>query len=144
MVEILYTTASLSNSSTDVLLNLWNATLTPHGDSAPFVDHKDIHATINAIKLENMPWRSYTAWYNGLRPDGPAPEWMDTDYQLWYRDPQKVIHNILANPDLADDLDYIPYHEFENNKQCYRDFMSANWAWEQCVCIFPSMAAHTY
>ena len=99
----------------------------PHGDTTPFTDHKDVHAAIDAIKLENIPWQSYTAWYNGLRPDGPAPEWMDTNYELWYHDPRKIIHNILANPDLVDGLDYVPYHKFENDKQRYRDFMSANW-----------------
>ena len=58
---------------------------------------------------------------------------MTTDYQLWFRDPRKVIHNILANPDLADGVDYIPYREFEDTKRRYGDFMSGDWAWEQCV-----------
>lgn len=84
-----------------------------------------------------MPWRSYIAEYKGLRPDnGPTPEWMTTKYQLWYRDPRKVIHNILANPDLADGIDYVPYREFENEKRRYCDFMSGDWAWKQCVSVF--------
>jgi len=58
---------------------------------------------------------------------------MTTKYQFWYRDPWKVIHGILANPDLADGIDYIPYHEFEDGKRQYGDFMSGDWAWEQCV-----------
>ena len=137
LAEILYTTTSLSNNSIDTLLDLWSATLVPHNDTAPFTDHKHIHSTIDAIKLDSVPWRSYTARYNGIRPeDGPAPEWMDADYHLWYRDPRKVIHNILANPDLVDGIDYVPYNEFENDKRRYCDFMSGNWAWEQCVCIF--------
>ena len=68
--------------------------------------------------------------YNGLYPeDGPVPEWMTTNFQLWYRNPRKVIHNILTNPALADSIDYIPYRELENGKRCYCDFMSGNWAW---------------
>ena len=58
---------------------------------------------------------------------------MTTDYQLWYHDPRRVIHNILANPNLADSIDYVPYHEFEGDKRRYCDLMSGNWAWEQCV-----------
>ena len=139
LAEILYTTAPLSNNAIDTLLNLWNTTLVPHNNTAPFTDHKDVHSTIDAIKLDNVPWQSYTAQYNGLYPeDGPTPEWMNTDYQLWYRDPRKVIHSILANPNLVDGIDYVPYREFKNDNRRYCDFMSANWAWEQCVCIFLS------
>ena len=141
LAEILYIKASLSNNIIDGLLDLWNATLVPHNDAAPFSDHEDVYSAIDAIKLDAVPWKSYTARYNGLYPqDGPIPEWMTSDYQLWYRDPRKVIHNILANPDLADGIDYIPYHEFKNNKRCYCDFMSGNWAWEQCVRTFLSQS----
>ena len=61
---------------------------------------------------------------------------MTTDYEVWYRDPRNVIHNILANPDLVDGIDYVPYREFENNERRYCDFMSGDWAWRQCVCIY--------
>lgn len=134
LAEILYMTASLSNSIIDNLLSIWNATLAPHNDAAPFTDHEDLHATVDAIKLGDVPWQSYTIRYNGLYPeDGPTPEWMTTDFQLWYRNPRKVIRNILANPALVDSIDYVPYREFENGKRRYRDFMSGNWAWKQCV-----------
>jgi hypothetical protein len=110
--------------------------LVPHNDSPPIIDHDDLHSTIDAIKLGSVPWQSYTVKYNGLRPEtGPTPEWMTMDYQLWYRDPRMVIHNILANPELANAVDYVPYREFENNKRWYADFMSGNWAWKQCVRI---------
>ena len=113
LAEVLYTTASLSNPIIDKLLDLWNATLVPHNDAAPFSDRKDVHSAIDAIKLGGVPWKSYTARYNGLYPeDGPTPEWMTNNYQLWYRDPRRVIHNLLANPDLTDSMDYVPYREF--------------------------------
>ena len=138
LAKVLFSTASLSNNSIDALLNLWNATLAPHNDITPFADHGDVYSTIDTIRLDNVPWQLYTACYNSLLPDRPAPKWMNTDYQLWYRDPCKVIHNILANPDLVDGLDYVPYHEFENDNWRYRDFMSMDWTWKQCVCIFLS------
>ena len=136
LAELLYTSVSLSNTTIDRLLDLWTATLIPHNDAAPFSDRKDLHSAIDAIKLDSVPWKSYTARYNSLYTEGgPIPEWMTNDYQLWYRDPCKVIHNILANSDLADGMDYVPYREFEDGKRHYRDFMSGNWAWGQCVRI---------
>ena len=62
---------------------------------------------------------------------------MDEEYQLWYRDPRTVVHNILANPDFSATLDYIPYRDFQDGKRRYCDFMSGNWAWDQCVSIPP-------
>jgi len=61
---------------------------------------------------------------------------MTTEYQLCYRDPRKVIHGILENPDLADGIDYVPYCEFKGGKRQYCDFMSGDWAWKQCVSEF--------
>lgn len=110
----------------------------PHNDFAPVLDHHDLHSTVDAIKLGHVPWQSYAIQYNGLRPEnGPTPEWMTTEYQLWYRDPRAIIRNILANPDLADGIDYIPYREFLDGKRRYSDFMSGDWAWSQCVCVHP-------
>ena len=118
-------------------------TLVPHDNAAPFADHEDLYSTIDAIKLDGVLLQSYTAQYNGARPDdGPIPEWMANDYHLWYRDPRKVIHNMLVNPNLMDGIDYVPYHEFENDKRRYCDFMSGNWAWKQSVRFnFPMMLA---
>ena len=134
LAEILYNTAPLSNDTIDKLLSIWAATLVPHDDDAPITNHRDLHSTIDAVKLGHVPWQSYTARYKGLHPENaPTPEWMTTDYQLWYRDPRKVIHNILANPDLTDSIDYTPYREFKEDKRQYCDFMSGDWVWEQCV-----------
>ena len=86
--EILYTKASLSNDTIDNLLSIWSATLVPHSDSTPITDHRDLHTTIDTIELGHIPWRSYTAKYHGLPPeDGPTPEWMTTDYEVWYCNP---------------------------------------------------------
>ncbi|KAF9790606.1 hypothetical protein BJ322DRAFT_1104263 [Thelephora terrestris] len=144
LAEIFYTTAALSNDTIDRILDIWAATLVPHNDSAPITDHHNLHSTIDAIKLGHVPWQSYTARYNGLRPeDGPTPEWMTTDYQVWYRDPRKVIHAIFSNPDLVDGIDYVPYREFDlNGKRRYCDFMSANWAWKQCDLISVDRDTH--
>ena len=136
LAEILYTAALLSNSIIDRLLSIWSATLIPHHDSPPITDHHDLHLTINAIELGHVPWKSYTVKYNGLCPENsPTPKWMTTEYQLWYRNPQEIIHHILANPELVDGIDCAPYREFKNNNHRYSNFMSGDWAWRQCVRI---------
>ena len=132
--EFLYVKTHLSHGDIDQLLALWSATLAPHNDFPPFVDHQDLHAQIDAIRLGHVPWRSYTAQYQGLRPDGgPIPEWMDAKYELWYPDPRKIIHNLLTNPEFVSGIDYAPHRDFQDGKRQYGDFMSGDWAWDQCV-----------
>lgn len=137
LAEVLYTTAALSNTTINQLLSIWSATLVPHNDLAPILDHRELHATIDAIKLGHVPWQSCTARYNGLHPtNAPTPEWMVADHQVWYRDPRRVIHEIFANPNLAGGIDYAPYREFEGDERRYSNFMSGDWAWTQCVRSF--------
>lgn len=134
LAEILYLKAHLSQSVINQLLDIWSATLVPHDDLPPIIDHQDLHAQIDAIELGNVPWKSYTAQYQWLRPEsGPIPEWMTTEYQLWYRDPRQVIHNILANPEFTSGIDYAPHRDFQDEKRQYSNFMSGDWAWDQCV-----------
>jgi hypothetical protein len=47
---------------------------------------------------------------------GPIPEWMDAKYELWYRDPRKIIHNLLANPEFVSGMDYAPHCDFQDGK----------------------------
>ena len=132
--EILYLKAHLSQCIINQLLDVWSATLIPHDDTPPLTDHRDLHLQIDAVKLGNIPWRSYTAQYQWLYPEnGPIPEWMATKYQLWYRDPRQVIHHILMNPEFASGIDYAPRRDFCEEERRYQDFMSGNWAWDQCV-----------
>ena len=134
LAEILYLKTHLSRNIINQLLDIWSATLIPHDNLPPITNHEDLHAQIDAIGLGNVPWKSYTAHYQWLRPkNGPIPEWMTAEYQLWYRDPRQVIHNILANPEFASGTDYAPHRDFRDEKRQYCDFMSGDWAWDQCV-----------
>jgi len=62
--------------------------------------------------------------------DDVAP-WKFNTYDVWYRDPHQVIHNILASSELASEMDYVPYREYDtsNDQRCWEDFMSGDWAW---------------
>ena len=69
LANLLYTAVPLSNNFINKLLNIWSATLVPHNNSTPILNHADLHVTINAIKLRHVPWKSYTIQYDGLRPE---------------------------------------------------------------------------
>ncbi|KAG1878856.1 hypothetical protein F4604DRAFT_1880188 [Suillus subluteus] len=60
-------------------------------------DHKDLHKVIDTTQLGNVPWQCLS---------------MDKEYEVWYRDPCVMAHNMLANP-------------------TYKDFMSGDLAWQQ-------------
>ena len=60
---------------------------------------------------------------------------MHDNYDVWFRDPCKVVHNMLANPDFVDEMDYQPSHEYNMKTSTWQwqDFMSGDWAWWQAV-----------
>jgi hypothetical protein len=44
---------------------------------------------------------------------------------------------MLANPDFEKEIDFAPYVELNENGIRRRSaFMSADFAWQQCVCLF--------
>ncbi|KAG2142346.1 hypothetical protein DEU56DRAFT_939653 [Suillus clintonianus] len=117
----------------DAHLALWASTLLKHGDVPPFADHRDLYETIDSIPLGEVKWESFACSYSGEKPEGDYPPWMDSTFDVWYRDPRQVVHNMLANPEFAHEMDFRPYREYstEGEERQYRDFMSANWAWDQ-------------
>lgn len=48
-----------------------------------------------------------------------------------------MAQNILANPTYKDEIDYVPFREYDisDDKRQWKDFMSADWAWQQAVCL---------
>jgi len=134
LADFLFTNAQLSQKKIDDLLELWAATLIPHGDSAPIANHLDLHRQIDAIDLGDVQWEHAYLKYEGPLPETTHhPEWKTTEYDIWYRDPRQVIKNILARPDLEGHIDYTAYQEFNGEKRQYGNMMSGDWAWRQSV-----------
>ena len=63
------------------------------------------------------------------------PSWMTKEYRIWFRDPRKIIHTILANKDFDGEIDYSPHQIFVDGKWKYSNLMSSDWAWKQAVGI---------
>ena len=137
LAEFLFVEAELSHKKIDKLLELWAATLIPHGDSPPIINHQDLHRQIDAIKLGNIQWECAPLKYDRPLPKVTRPpEWMTTEYDVWYRDPHKVIKNMLANPDFDGHIDYAAYQEFDGEKRQYSNMLSGDWSWQQSVRFF--------
>lgn len=134
MANFIFTEAELSRKKTDHLLELWAATLNHQGIPSPIQDHRDLLRQIDLIPLGNVAWESFHIQYDGPLPEtGQPPEWMVTEYDVWFRDPREVIKGILANPEFDGHMDYSAYRESENSRRRYSNMMSGDWAWRQSV-----------
>lgn len=136
LAEFLFADAELSRKKIDRLLELWAATLIPHGNSPPITNHQDLHHQIDAIGLGNVQWKTTPLKYDRPLPmTARPPEWMTTEYDVWYRDPRDVVRNILASPDFEGQIDYVAYREFDGDQRRYSNMMSGDWSWRQSVCF---------
>ncbi|KAG1853645.1 hypothetical protein F4604DRAFT_1883373 [Suillus subluteus] len=120
------------------------ATLVKHCDVPPFADHKDLHNVIDATQLGDVPWQSFLVQYTGECPE-VVPPWMDDEFEVWYRDPHAMVHNILANPTtFKDKIDYTPFREYDASDKMHhwKDFMSGDWAWKQSDIISKDPETH--
>ena len=123
----------MSAGNINSILNLWAASLAPHGEEPPFHNAAELYNCIDATTLGEVPWQTFKLHYTGERPNGPVPSWMEAEYDIWYRDPKELIHNLILNPDFKDEFDYAPFHEYIDDKHCFQDLMSGDWAWKQAV-----------
>ena len=105
----------MSASHIDTLLDLWAATLIKHNDAPPFATHDDLYSTIDATPLGDVPWESFSMTYTGDKPAEDVPPWMDSTYDVWFRDPHLLVQNLLSNPDFDGEMEYIPYRDY----MCY-------------------------
>ncbi|KAG2032240.1 hypothetical protein BDR03DRAFT_936086 [Suillus americanus] len=131
--DFMYTENQMSAGDIKKILYLWGITLAVHRDNPPFADYKDLYNTINATPLGDVAWESFSLKYNGDKPAGECPLWMEQSHEVWFRDPHTIVKNMLANPDFKGGIDYMPYREFQekDEQRRYKDFMSGDWAWQQ-------------
>ena len=124
--KFLFTCEQMSAGNIDILLDLWSTSLFKHSEQPPFTSHCDLYDTID-VTLGNVPWENFSVCYNGIRPEGDIPSWMDTGHKVWYHNPHTLIHNILSNPDFDREFDYAPLqeHDMHGNHQ-FKNFMSGN------------------
>lgn len=149
--DLIYRRNQMPKTQINDLLDIWRASILSSrsedqeeslesesdsaGANAPFRDTGHVLATIDAIEVGDVPWQSFVCT---PAPDAPAdaPDWMKQDFEVWFRDTDLAIQNLLANPDFAGEFDTVPYQEYaEDGTQRYCDIFSADWAWGQAVHI---------
>ncbi|KAJ6463659.1 hypothetical protein DFH09DRAFT_1267437 [Mycena vulgaris] len=125
----------MSSKNIDQLLEMWALSMMKHDDLGPFHDYKDLYETIDTTTVGDAPWKCLQTEPFNPAPDAPA--WARQRYEVWYRDPDVVIANMLDNPDLDGAFDTTPYvHLDADGKRHWSDFMSANFAWRHCDRIY--------
>ena len=129
----------MSAGDINFVTGLRAASLAAHNNSPPFRNAKDMYNTIDTTTLGYVPWQSFTLNYNGsqpetLGPDGEEPPWTTANYDIWFRDPRLLVHEMIGNPEFKDNFDFTPYQEYSmDGRHRFEDFMSGDWAWKQAV-----------
>ncbi|KAF8256461.1 hypothetical protein EI94DRAFT_1646359, partial [Lactarius quietus] len=84
---------------------------------------------IDAIQDGDAPWQCLTV---NSTSDDQAPLWQRQDYEVWYQDPDIVIHTLLDNPDFVSQFDTAPYITTDSQGQWrWTDIMSGQFVWQQ-------------
>ena len=139
VADFLYRRNQMSAGDIDFIFKLWAASLAAHHDSPPFSNHVEMYNAIDSTPLGDLPWEMFLLEYNGDIPDseGDIPSWMSAKYDVWFRNPQTLVRNMLSNPDFEGQIDYAPVQVYDNKgAHRFRDFMSGNWAWKQAVSVY--------
>ncbi|KAI6026454.1 hypothetical protein BKA83DRAFT_4124138 [Pisolithus microcarpus] len=135
LADFLYTWNQMPADHIDMLLDMWAASLVEAGGQPKplFTCHKDLYSTIDRTCLGDVKWQNFSIKYSH-NLDEPAP-WMQAQFDVWFCCPLETIRNMLSNPDLAAQMDYRPYREYDlkSGKRHFQDFMSGDWAWDQAV-----------
>ena len=101
-----------------------------------FKGHSDIYDTIDASDMGGVSWQCLYFQYQGKIPDDQVPEWMTALYDVYYRDPRDVIKDMIADTTFKHAFDYVPYQEFDGDRdRRYENLMSGDWAFQQAVCF---------
>jgi len=133
LADLLYRRAELSTTNIDTLLELWASSLDGFNATSPFRSHQEMHSIIDSSILGDVPWQCMVT---GVPEDidEHAPSWMQTNYEVWYRDPDTVVSMMLDNPDFEGQFDLCPYVDIgADGKRRWNNLMSGNIAWRCCV-----------
>lgn len=140
VADFLFRRNQMSAGDINDLLELWTACLAITDIEPPFWKATHLYNTIDLTPLGDVTWESFALQYSGCPPVGNTPPWMQAEYDVWFRDPRTLVHNLLSNPDFKSGFDYAPYQEHVGEVHRFRDFMSGNWAWKQAVGLRYSVA----
>jgi hypothetical protein len=135
LAELLYHHTELLAPNIDALLELWEQSLEGLDamQGAPFDSHEDLYTTIDSSTLGDILWQYLVT---GVLDDinKRSPSWMQTQYKVWYCNPEAVVSSMLSNPDFNGQFDLCPYVDLDAcGKHQWNNAMFRNMAWHQLV-----------
>ncbi|KAI5996391.1 hypothetical protein EDD15DRAFT_2387356 [Pisolithus albus] len=157
VAEFLFIHAEMPAKKIDTLLDFWAASLLPLGGTPLFANHKDLYCMIDRTSVGTVQWENFKIRHKRNvqhapdeqneqdeqgklieledGEDGLEAPWMFDIYDIWYRDPRQVVHNLLGRADIKDEMDFVPYREFDgtNEQRRWENFMSGDWAWNEAI-----------
>ncbi len=135
LADFTFHKAELSEARTNELLKIFADTMANTGGEGPFASAKALYTAINDIPYSSLLWKCFISEPRVNLPES-APVWQTETYKIWYRDPDVIVWNILANPNFADSFDPLPYLETDHDdKRWWSDYMSGNFAWRHAVSL---------
>jgi hypothetical protein len=105
----------------------------------PFANHKELYDVIDSIEKGDAPWDSFSLSYKGPASDDSGeeerPTWMESEYEVWFRDPDTILTQQLANPEFKGQVDYAPMQVYDakTDERMYDDMMTGDWCWREAV-----------
>ncbi|KAJ3760657.1 hypothetical protein EV360DRAFT_39300 [Lentinula raphanica] len=145
VANFLYQDVEMSQGNIDQLMDVWaryqrelaanNSCENCVEVGSPFHSHTEMYDLIDSISHGDAPWKCLQTVVDEHLSTN-APEWKKTSYQVWYRDPDTVVANILSNPEFIHDFDVAPYIHLDGaGVRRWADFMSGNFAWRHATRI---------
>ena len=93
------------------LLDLWASTLLKHIEPPPFANNLDLYNTIDLTPLGDVTWQSFSIRYDGDVPEGTIPQWMTSEYDVWFCDPHTITKNMIDSPDYNHHIDATDFQQ---------------------------------
>ncbi|KAI6141212.1 hypothetical protein BKA82DRAFT_4331739 [Pisolithus tinctorius] len=103
LADFLFRQAEMPAKKIDTLLEIWATSLLALRGEPLFANQKDLYRVIDSTSVGEVKWESFVVRYADNGRDGQGSNtapWMLDSYDVWYRYPCKVIHNVLARADL--------------------------------------------
>ena len=107
LADLLYRHDQMPAGNINELMELWAANIGPDLNP-PFANKQDLYDTVDSIDLADVPWQSFSVSFNGKIRKGDTTPWKHASYEVWFRDPQAILHNQLGNPDFTCEMDFAP------------------------------------
>jgi hypothetical protein len=140
LADFLFRKNEMSGAQIDELMQIWASLNKDPGSKfefPPFASARDLYQKIDQID-NSKTWHSFSFTYADANlEDERLPTWQRATYQLVLRNAKSLVQEQLACPEFKNHMDYCPRQEFGDHQKCiWSNFMSGNWAWEQCVSLF--------